>query len=361
MNRRLSGKIVAIQIFRAVDYFAAQRGFLRLNVFLDFIPFTNLTLPPSGRFSRPTMTTPPLLTRGTFLKLTASAAGLLAGRGVPGLAQSPRPRRNLPRRFVIDAHQHFSPHPNYFELLTTTYRRHNAMACVNGWRREYQAIAAAAKTFPDTVIPYGRISVDDTNALTDVDYFAANGARGMKLHTPIRDWDDERYFPTYERIAKHGMMALFHTGITTTGMPRMRPSFLLTISAKFPELHILGAHLGNPWYTEAAEVARLRPNVYWDVTGSTLIKKEKDLKVFKEYLWWEGPTNHSSPQAVHAFEKILFGTDEQPGQEEKGLGLENMLARYEDLFDACNVPEPIRRKSFGETMARILKIPVRPA
>ena len=39
-------------------------------------------------------------------------------------------------------------------------------------------------------------------------------------------------------------------------------------------------------------------------------KTEKNLKVFKDYLWWEGPTNHSSPQAVHAFEKILFGTDE---------------------------------------------------
>jgi hypothetical protein len=64
---------------------------------------------------------------------------------------------------------------------------------------------------------------------------------------------------------------------------------------------------------------------------------------------------------VHAFEKILFGTDEQPGQEAQGLGLENMLGRYEDLFDACGVPEAIRRKSFGETMAKILKIPVRTA
>ena len=307
------------------------------------------------------MPTPHLLTRSAFLKFSATATGLLAVGRSPTFAQPPRPRRELPRRFVIDAHQHFSPNPTYVELLTATYRKHNAMACVNGWRREYAAIAEAAKKFPETVIPYGRISVDDTNALVDVEYFATNGARGIKLHTPLHDWDDERYFPIYERIAKHGMMALFHTGITATGMPRMRPSFILTISVKFPELYILGAHLGNPWYTEAAEVARLRPNVYWDVTGSTLIKKEKDLKVFKEYLWWEGPTNHSSPQAVHAFEKILFGTDEQPGQEAKGLGLENMLTRYEDLFDACNVPEAIRRKSFGETMARILKIPVRPA
>jgi predicted TIM-barrel fold metal-dependent hydrolase len=301
----------------------------------------------------------PLFLRREFLKSGAAAAALAAVGHASAATQPPRPRREIPRRFIIDAHQHFSPNPNYFDLLIPTYRKHNAMACVNGWRREFKAIAEAAQKFPDTVIPYGRISVDDPNVLVDVEYFAANGARGMKLHTPLHDWDDERYFPIFERIGKHGMMALFHTGITATGMPRMRPSFLLTISVKFPELHILGAHLGNPWYTEAAEVARLRPKVYWDVTGSTLIKKEKDLKVFKEYLWWEGPTNHSSPQAVHAFEKILFGTDEQPGQEANGLGLENMLARYEDLFDACGVPEPVRRKSFGETMARILNVPVR--
>jgi uncharacterized protein len=299
--------------------------------------------------------------RRDFLKLAATVTGLATIGARPARAAEFPARRTLPRRFVIDAHQHFSPTPGYVDLLVGTYRQHNAMACVNGWRREYPVIIAAAKKHPEIVIPYGRVDVDDPNVLSEIEYFAGNGARGIKLHRPKRDWDSEHYFPIYERIEKHGMMALFHTGITSNGMPRMRPSFILTVSVKFPELYILGAHLGNPWYTEAAEVARLRPRVYWDVTGSTLIKKEKSLSVFKEYLWWEGPTNHSSPTAVHAFEKILFGTDELPGFEGTGLGLANMLERYENLFDACGVPEEIRRKSFGETMAGILKIPVRRA
>lgn len=304
---------------------------------------------------------PPLpASRREFLKTTGVAAAVAALGPAAALAQASRPRRELPRRFVVDAHQHFSPDVRYFDWLVPTYRQHNAMACVNGWRREFPAILEGAKKFPDVVIPYGRINPDDEGAAAEVEHFAKNGARGIKLHSPKFDWDDDRYFPIYERIQKHGMMALFHTGVTTLGMPRMRPSFIHTISVKFPDLYILGAHLGNPWYTEAAEVARLRPRVYWDVTGSTLIKTEKNLKVFKEYLWWEGPTNHSSPQAVHAFEKILFGTDEQPGQEAKGMGLANMLTRYEDLFDACGVPESVRQKSFGTTMAGILKIPVRP-
>ncbi len=303
------------------------------------------------------MSNAPVPSRRSFLKSTGAAvlAGLVprAAGAVAG-----RTRRELPRRFIIDAHQHFSPTPGYVDRLLASYRPRNAMACVNGWRREYGAIAEAARKHPETVIPYGRLSVDDANALADVDYFAANGARGIKLHSPQRDWDDDRYLPIYERITKHGLMALFHTGINAGGYARMRPSLLLTISARFPELYILGAHLGNPWYAEAAEVARVRPRVYWDVTGSTLIKKENDLKSFKEYLWWEGPTNHS-PAEGHAFEKVLFGTDEQPGLEARGMGLDNMLGRYEDLFDACGVPEAVRRKSFGETMARILNVPVR--
>ena len=49
-----------------------------------------------------------------------------------------------------------------------------------------------------------------------------------------------------------------------------------------------------------------------------------------------------------------FGTDEAPE------ALDNMLGRYEAMLNACGVPELSRRKIYGETMARILNIPVRP-
>jgi predicted TIM-barrel fold metal-dependent hydrolase len=138
-------------------------------------------------------------------------------------------------------------------------------------------------------------------------------------------------------------------------MARMRPSFLHTIARSFPKLRIQGAHLGNPWYDEAAEGARWSKNLYFDLTGSSLIKKARNLAVFKEYLWWEGPGAHSSPDAVYAFEKLVFGTDEAPD------ALDNMLTRYEAMLDACGVPEASRRRIYGETMAGILGIPVRPA
>jgi uncharacterized protein len=296
------------------------------------------------------------------------ALGLvLISAAAPAQAPSPRPAP-LPR-FIIDSHQHYQDKPDYFDRLVKTYRPRNAMACVLTLMKDFPAVKKAAAAYPDVVIPYGQIHVDDPGAMAEIEAFAAGGAKGIKMHTPRLNWDDESYFPLYRKMQDLGLVALFHTGIVCTivdgncgssddpqpsSMARMRPSYLHTIARAFPKLRIQGAHLGNPWYDEAAEAARWQRNLYFDVTGSSLIKKQKNLAVFKEYLWWEGPTMHSPPDAVYAFEKLVFGTDEPPET------LDNMLGRYEAMLEANGVPEASRRKIYGETMARILGIPSRP-
>jgi predicted TIM-barrel fold metal-dependent hydrolase len=266
-----------------------------------------------------------------------------------------------PPRFVVDSHHHFRDRPGFFEDLVKVYRPRNAMACVLTPVPHFEATARAAARYPDVVIPYGHVSVDDALVLDQIDRLAAGGAKGVKMHRPRRDWDDISYFPIYQKLQGHGLVALFHTGIVAgtsdepepSSMARMRPSFLHTIARSFPRLRIQGAHLGNPWYEEAAEVARWEKNLYFDLTGSSLIKKRNNLSVFKDYLWWEGPTAHSPADAVYAFEKLVFGTDEPPE------ALDAVLARHEAMLEACGVPEASRRKIYGETMARILGIPVR--
>src|SRR5207245_1158824 len=300
------------------------------------------------------------------------ALGLLAAAvalaPAPSRAQGPSPAP-APRRFVIDSHQHYQDAPDYIDRLVRIYRPRNAMACVLTLMKDWPAVKKAAATYPDVVIPYGYINVDDPGALAEIETFAAGGAKGIKMHTPRRNWDDESYFPLYRKIQDLGLLALFHTGIVCTivggdcgssdepqpsSMARMRPSYLHTISRAFPRLRIQGAHLGNPWYDEAAEAARWSRNLYFDITGSSLIKKQKNLAVFKDYLWWEGPTAHSPGDAVYAFEKLVFGTDEPPEN------LDVVLARHEAMLEACGVPEKSRRLIYGGTMARLLGITVRP-
>jgi predicted TIM-barrel fold metal-dependent hydrolase len=266
-----------------------------------------------------------------------------------------------PRRFIIDAHHHYSESPDYIARLVKVYAGRNAMACLLTPMSGFEVVKKAAADHPNVIIPYGVIDVDDPQAPAELQKFAAAGFRGIKMHTPKHNWDDFGYFPIYEKLQSLKLVALFHTGIVSgssdepepSSMARMRPAYLHTIARSFPKLVIQGAHLGNPWYEEAAEVARWEKNLYFDLTGSSLIKKQKNLAVFKEYLWWEGPTAHSSPDAVYAFEKLVFGTDEEPEN------LEACLARYEAMLDACGVPEASRRKIYGETMAKLLGIKVR--
>ena len=53
----------------------------------------------------------------------------------------------------------------------------------------------------------------------------------------------------------------------------MQPIFLDGISVAFPELKIIGAHLGYGLYDSAAAVARWRRNVYFDISGGTVVRR----------------------------------------------------------------------------------------
>ena len=53
----------------------------------------------------------------------------------------------------------------------------------------------------------------------------------------------------------------------------MQPIFLDGISVAFPDLQIIGAHLGYGLYDSAAAVARWRRNVYFDISGGTVVRR----------------------------------------------------------------------------------------
>ena len=259
---------------------------------------------------------------------------------------------------VIDVHMHYNRRANYFEDLDRTYRALHARACVNSGLPDLPAIQAAAKKY-STVIPFGRIRLDDPRALDDLKAFHDAGVKGIKIHSPEKNYDDWSYFPIYERAQQYGFVLLMHTGIssrndqtkaTKASFARMRPSFLSSVARAFPKLQIVGAHLGNPWYDEAAEAARWDTNLHFDLTGSTLFKLQSNPLRFKEIFWWSAGSagRHSLQTDVHAFEKIVFGTDEDP------LNLADNIGRYKKMLDACGVPAASQAKIMGGTVARIL-------
>ena len=203
----------------------------------------------------------------------ATAAAALVAVAMPVARQTQTAPSPAPARFIIDSHQHYRDDPTYIDALVKVYRPRKAMACVLTPIQGLEVVRKAAAAHPDVVIPYGHVNVDDPDTPAQIDRFAKAGFKGIKMHRPKRDWDDFGYFPIYHKLQALNLVALFHTGIVAgssgddpepSSMARMRPAFLHTIARSFPTLRIQGAHLGNPWYDEAAEAARWEKNLYFD-------------------------------------------------------------------------------------------------
>jgi uncharacterized protein len=171
-------------------------------------------------------------------------------------------------------------------------------------------VEKAAQRYPSLIVPFAMINVDQTEP-AQITEFAERGFKGLKIINPRRNYDDTAYFPLYDQAEQHRLVTLFHTGIsggmidylqfppkdpsyapeqmrnmegnrrwkpesevdTWYGAARMQPIFLDGISVAFPELKIIGAHLGYGLYDSAAAVARWRRNVYFDISGGTVVRR----------------------------------------------------------------------------------------
>ena len=134
------------------------------------------------------------------------------------------------------------------------------------------------------------------------------GFRMLKVSIPRAPYDDPAYLAIWGRAAELAMPVLFHTGVVTLrgeapsesiSSWHMHPMRVEPVSRSFPGLGIIIAHLGIHWNDDAAEVARLRPNVYVDLTGEPEgWRARADQVGMGHWLWWPG-----------AFDKVVFGTD----------------------------------------------------
>src|SRR5262245_47666827 len=172
---------------------------------------STLPMTPSNRSAHP---------RRSFLRLASLGAIGMMLDARPSLSQSSsQPSGQLsgqqPRRFVIDSHQHYQPAPDYVERLVKVYRPRNAMACVLTPMAGFEVIKKAAAEYPDVIIPYGHVNVDEPGVLKEIQGFADAGFKGIKMHTPRNNWDDFAYFQIYEKLQSLRLVALFHTGIVS--------------------------------------------------------------------------------------------------------------------------------------------------
>jgi hypothetical protein len=287
-------------------------------------------------------------------RLLLASLALLASLGTL-LAQTTSPR-------LIDAHIHHNGDPAFLEKLVARLDSVDGLALLITAPKDLDSVKGFITQHPHRLMGLGEIRLDDPLALELVERFHAAGFRGLgEMTGPLKNYDDRSYWPIYERAEKYGMILLFHTGIVMRPTPeipsdvsvdRMRPTTLDAIARRFPKLTIIGAHLGNPDYAWAAEVTRWNPNLYFDLSGSSLIKKQDDPTFWKSIFWWSGVVSpHTPANAPNAFERLVFGSDVFNGEIEE---FDREIERYHKMLDACGVPKASQEMIFAGTMWKIL-------
>lgn len=280
---------------------------------------------------------------------------MLTVSSLPVLSQEQIPK-------VIDAHVHHNGDPAFLEKLTAKLESVDGLALLITAPKDLASVTSFISKHPSRLICMGELQLDSPVALALVDRFHDAGCRGLgEITSPLKNYDDRDYWPIYERAEKYGMILLFHTGIVNRPDPsipadisvdRMRPTTLDLIARRFPKVTIIGAHLGNPDYSWAAEMARWHPNLFFDVSGSTLIKKQDDYTFFKSIFWWSGVVSpHTPAGGPDAFEKLVFGSDVFNGDLEE---FDRELERYHKMLDACGVPKKAQENIFAGTMWKVL-------
>jgi predicted TIM-barrel fold metal-dependent hydrolase len=270
-------------------------------------------------------------------------------------AQTPPPK-------VIDVHLHHNGDPAFLEKLVAKLDSVDGLAFLLTPPKDLDSVKGFIARHPNRLMGLGDIPLDDPNATELVDRFHAAGFRGLgELSGPLKNYDDRSYWPIYERAEKYRMILLFHTGILARDNPdvpsdvsvdRIRSITLDGIARRFPKLTIIGAHLGNPDYAWSAEISRWDPNLYFDLSGSSLIKKQDDPTFWKSIFWWSGIVSpHTPANAPNAFERLVFGSDVFNGELEE---FDRQLERYHKMLDACGVPKASQDMIFFGTMWKIL-------
>lgn len=141
---------------------------------------------------------------------------------------------------------------------------------------------------------------------------------------------DRRFYPVYAACCELGVPFCTQIGHTGPLMPSEvgRPIYLDQVALDFPELVIVGGHIGYPWTDEAIAVATKHENVYIDTSAYTVQRYPATLVEFMR---------------AHGRHKVLFGSNYPmiaPARALEGLAELALDAEAQQLFlgaNACRI------------------------
>lgn len=189
----------------------------------------------------------------------------------------------------------------------------------------------------DRLICMGSVYPTDPGAAQWVGRIREMGLHGLKLHPDYQDYraDDRAAYPVYEQAQTLGLPIVFHAGYDPLS-PKLihtTPAMLRRITADFPRLQVVAAHMGGmECRLEALETLCGIPNLYFDTA-----------------LCAEGfmaPALLQEMIARHGYERVLLGSDcpwHLPENEMR-------------LIDSLSIPTIQKENILGDNAARLLRL-----
>lgn len=162
-------------------------------------------------------------------------------------------------------------------------------------------VAAAVKAHPGYVV--GIASVDINRPMDAVRELRRClkqlGFKGLRVLPWL--WglppDDRRYYPLYAECVELDItfcLQVGHAGPMRPSEPGRPIPYLDNVAHEFPELRIVGGHIGFPWVSEMVSLMMKHPNVYVDTSAYKASRFPPELVTYMR-----GPGKH----------KVLFGSN----------------------------------------------------
>ncbi len=165
-----------------------------------------------------------------------------------------------------------------------------------------ETTAAAVAKYPDKLVGFAYVDPRRADCMEMLRHAIEDlGLKGVK-YGPIYNGvalGDERLVPVYEYCSKNNIPITLHMGTTfarNAPVDLGRAIHVEPVALRYPELTMVLAHMGHPWFDDCIAVVRKQPNVYCEVSA-----------LF--YRPWQYYNILIASQEYKITDKIFFGTD----------------------------------------------------
>ena len=174
------------------------------------------------------------------------------------------------------------------------------------------------------LLPFGAAHPDDPNWKEELDFLAAHGVKGIKLHPMYQetDLDDPRSLRIIGRAAELGLIVLVHAGedIGIPGPSRCSPRHVLRVLRETGIDRLVLAHMGGWGIWDEVKQELAGAPVYFDTSfsfGSAAFHPAWPRS--PEELRLGDPVLLGELVRIHGIDRVLFGSDSPWGDQRESM------------------------------------------